>query len=272
MQIFAVYRGKGFRSAFADIGELRSIVSRKIPVVVLSATVTQQIFSEVMECLFLKEVHLVALSPQRSNITYSVRPEVTIKELSEELALSLKERRREYPKTIVFCRNYQHCSQFYLLLRKNLKEDFTEPPNSPDLHVFRLVDMYTRASLLEMNEKVMASFKTPGSKLRIVIATIAFAMGVDCPDIRQVLHYGPPSLVEEYVQETGRAGRDGLPSKAILIYKTVGKEMVDYGQNSYICRRKLLFQNFLCYKEDIIEPKCICCDICKIKCECENCN
>ena len=100
------------------------------------------------------------------------------------------------------------------MLRKNLKEDFTEPPNSPDLHVFRLVDMYTRASLLEMNQKVMASFKTPGSKLRIVIATIAFAMGVDCPDIRQVLRYGPPNLVEEYVQETGRAGRDGLPSKS----------------------------------------------------------
>ena len=71
-----------------------------------------------------------------------------------------------------------------------------------------------------MNEKVMASFKTPGSKLRIVIATIAFAVGVDCPDIRQVLHYGPPNLVEEYIQDTGRAGRDGLPSKAILIYKT----------------------------------------------------
>ena len=86
MQIFAVYRGKGFCSAFADIGELRSIVSRKIPVVVMSATVTQQIFSEVMECLFLKEVHLVALS---------VRPEVTIKELSEELALSLKEKKGE---------------------------------------------------------------------------------------------------------------------------------------------------------------------------------
>ena len=67
-----------------------------------------------------------------------------------------------------------------------------------------------------------------------------------------------------------------LASKAILISKTgkyVRKEMVDYGQNSYICRRKLLFQNFLCYKEDIIEPKYICCDIiCKIKCECENCN
>ena len=93
----------------------------------------------------------------------------------------------------------------------------------------------------------MASFKTPGSKLRIVIATIAFAMGVDCPDIRQVLHYGPPNLVEEYVQETGRTGRDGLPSKAILIYKTgkyVGKEMVDYGQNSFICKEKIIISKF----------------------------
>ncbi len=107
----------------------------------------------------------------------------------------------------------------YVLLRKKLKEQFTEPPNSPDLHAFRLIDMYTRASLAEMNEEVMSSFKTAGSKLRIVIATVAFSMGVDCPDIRQVIHYGVPNLIEEYVQETGQAGRDGLLSEAELILK-----------------------------------------------------
>ncbi len=79
--------------------------------------------------------------------------------------------------------------------------------------------MYTRASLAEMNEEVMSSFKTAGSKLRIVIATVAFSMGVDCPDIRQVIHYGVPNLIEEYVQETGQAGRDGLLSEAELILK-----------------------------------------------------
>jgi len=268
------YRGKGFRSAFAEIGELRSIIPRTIPILVLSATVTQKIFSEVLERLFLTTVYLVAMTPQRSNIRYTVRPEVTIGELSEELSSSLKEKRREYPKTIVFCRNYQHCSQIYVLIRKNLKEHFTDPPNSPDLHTFRLVDMYTRASLVEMNEKVMSSFKTAGSKLRVVIATIAFSMGVDCPDIRQVIHYGMPNLIEDYVQETGRAGRDGCLSDAILIYKTgkyVEKEMILYGQNSTICRRKILFQNFLCYKEDRTEQKCMCCDICTLKCECEHC-
>jgi len=63
-----VYWGKGFRSAFAELGELRNIISRKILVLVLSATVTLQIYREVCECLFLKNLHLAALSPQRQNI------------------------------------------------------------------------------------------------------------------------------------------------------------------------------------------------------------
>ena len=60
-------------------------------------------------------------------------------------------------------------------------------------------------------------------------------MGVDFPDIGQVLWYGQPNLVVKYVHETGRAGRDGLPSKAILIYKTGrgGQEMVDYAEISH---------------------------------------
>jgi len=79
---------------------------------------------------------------------------------------------------------------------------FLEPPGSLHIYIiFRLVDIYTRASLVEMNEKVLISFKKPGSKLRIVITTLSFGMGVDCPDVRQVIHY------EDYVQETGRAGR-----------------------------------------------------------------
>jgi len=171
-----VYRGKGFRSAFAELGELRSIISRKIPVLVLSATVTLQIYSEVCECLFLKNPHLVALSPQRQNIRYKVRPNLSISDLSEEITLKLKKERRNYPKTIVFCRYYEHCSQLYIVLHKKLGQEFTEPPNSPNLHAFKLIDMYMGALLTEMNEKVINSFKIPGSKLRIVIATIAFSM------------------------------------------------------------------------------------------------
>ncbi len=71
---------------------------------------------------------------------------------------------------------------------------------------------------------------TTDSHLRVVIATIAFGMGIDCHDIRQVIHYGSPSDIESNIQQTGRAGRDSLPALAVLIMKP-GKR-THYGQNN----------------------------------------
>ena len=69
-----------------------------------------------------------------------------------------------------------------------------------------------------VKENIVSLFTTE-STLRIVIATVAFGMGIDCHDIRQVIHFGPSSGIESYVQETGRAGRDNLSSLAVLIKK-----------------------------------------------------
>ena len=124
-----------------------------------------------------------------------------------------------------------------------LKQDFFEPSASIDLHIFRLVDIYTRASLPEMNEEVLMSFKQPESKLRIVIATLAFFMGIDCPNIRQIIYFGQPNPLEEYVKETGSAGRDCCSSEAILINVTnryTERKIKDYCENTICCRRKLL--------------------------------
>ena len=90
-----------------------------------------------------------------------------------------------------------------------------------------------------MNEKVLTSFLVPGGLLRVLIATAAFSMGIDCKDIRCVMHYGAPATVTEYVQETGRAGRDGNPAIASLYYGNPGKHvdqcMKSYGENSTRC-------------------------------------
>ena len=102
-----------------------------------------------------------------------------------------------FPKTLVFCSNYDNCSQLYmyLLLQSTLGRYFTDPPGYPNLHVFQLIEMYTRACLPHMKEKVLSSFSTAGSKLRLVVATTAFSMGINCADIRRVYHYGPPQVV-----------------------------------------------------------------------------
>ena len=94
----------------------------------------------------------------------------------------------------------------YQTLRGMLGNEFTDPPEYPDAHKFHLIDMCTRASSDEMKEKILELFKTEGGKLRLLMATSTFSMGVDCPDISNVVHLGPLSCLVRYVQETGRGG------------------------------------------------------------------
>ena len=68
----------------------------------------------------------------------------------------------------------------------------------------------------EKREEVIKSFINPSSKLCLIIATTAFGMGIDCPNIRRIIHWGLPSTREDYAQETGRAGRDGSDAEAVL--------------------------------------------------------
>ena len=141
-------------------------------------------------------------------------------------------------------------------MRNSLGRAFTEPAGYPDYHCFRLLDMYTRACSDEIKAKVLESFMKTDGKLRLVIATMAFSMGVDCPDIQNVVHYGPPSNVIQYVQETGIAGRSGIPATALLLYGKLGnfvdQTVVSYGTNTSECRRDALLKNFIFIKLPIV--------------------
>ena len=113
-----------------------------------------------------------------------------------------------YPRTIIFCKHYDQCSEVYHTFKSELRENSTFPQGAPNLAKYRIVDMYTvRCTELAVKEAILHSFCHLDGTLCIVIATIAFGMGLDCPDIREVIHWGPSSDVESYVQETGNVGR-----------------------------------------------------------------
>ncbi len=150
------------------------------------------------------------------------------------------------PRTLIYVRTYSLCGDIYKYFRKELKEEFTEPVGVPDLVTFRMIEMFLSVTDPSHKDEIIRLF-TSDSQLRIVIASIAFGMGIDCPDIRQVVHVGLPDDTESYVQESGRAGRDGEPSISVLLrtkahIQHVHQVMKDYCINNEKCRRDALFE------------------------------
>lgn len=150
----------------------------------------------------------------------------------------------------------------------------TDPIGYPNISRFRLVDMFTACNTPTLKNSIISSFSQPRSRLRVVIATVAFGMGIDCPNVRQVIHWGPPSDPEMYIQETGR---DGQLSFATLYYNRqdiafsfMEKEIVEYCKNTETCRRQILFCNFEPNKDK--SDGCACCDLCAVHCECIHCS
>ena len=140
-----------------------------------------------------------------------------LEEFSKQISDELNIKRRSYPKTVIFCRNYTDCSNIYAHMVHYIDTNKTEPPGYPNLVKYRMFTMYTRASTPAMKSKMMSAFCND-TNLHVVIATCAFSMGIDCRNIQQVIHWGALGDLEQYVQEIGRAGRDGSKSKAVLMY------------------------------------------------------
>ena len=268
--------GDKFRKAFGEIGDLRSLVSSSVKVMALTATATAETFSIVTKQLSMWKPILVALSPCRVNIMYKVHPKVSVQEFSDSLCAELAEKRTGFPKTIVYIRKFRDCETIYGHLKKTLGASITEPPAYPyHISKFRLVDMFTSVLTIDKKEQVLKLFTEPEGNLRLLVATTSFGMGIDCPDIRRIIHWGVPTTVEEYAQETGRAGRDGKLAVAIL-YEGVGEKYADAKMKAYLtnhktCRRVVLFQDFIMFSEKDVNDHCACkcCDICACKCTCD---
>ena len=219
-------------------------------------------------------------SPNKQNIKYVVhKMDSTISQVMAPLIDELKEKRKNMEKVIIFAKTYKLCGEMFVFARKHLGRELTEPISAPnELPRFRLLDMFTACTTNQVKESILRTFCDPCGTLRVVIATVAFGMGLDCPNVRRVIHVGAPVDVEDYLQHTGRAGRDGLDSLAILYYgghdfAAVSGNclMKKYCKNTDQCRRQVLLSDFGC-DESFTTSLCNCCDVCASVCSCSMCS
>ena len=256
------------------MGDVRSILSPSVNIMALTATATKKLREEICDSLQMKNTAVIAASPDKPNITLHVAPFTKMDSSFSPIAQQLYNQQTAIGRCIIFCQTLDDCPKLYRFFRKSLGDRFTYPTGAPDLCGNRLVEMFHSCTEPTIKDKIIDAFATPSSPLRVVIATIAFGMGIDVPNIQSVIHFGSCEDIETYVQAIGRAGRDGLQANALLLTRKkqqhVNKQMQEYCAIKSKCRRIALFEDYDFPKCSI--PKfCLCCDVCVMKCACGSC-
>ena len=241
----------------------------------LTAIATVMLRKHVTDTLCMIEPAVVETSPEKSNLHFSIVKYSSIDETFKPYIEELKQKRIDMDRTLIFCRRPLDCAKLWVEFCNHLRKEVTEPSGSPiEIPELRLVDCYAGCTDERVLEVILRQFTTP-SCLRVVIVTIAFGLGVNCPDIRRVIHFGVPEDIETYVQQVGRAGCDGKASYCILLFgegvykRYCNNQILDYCKNELQCCRLFLYSKFGFYssKNDLINT-CACCDVCNRSCDC----
>jgi len=240
---------------------------------VLATTATTSLRIEMSYLFGLRNEMVLSLPPCRDNVMFVITSYSKLEDVLEPIAEKLKKEQTHFTRMLICCQTDEHCANSYLYFKHELGSGFLNPPNAPDLARFRLVDMYLSCTTVK---KTIIERFTKESSLRVVIATKAFGLDIDCFGVQQIIHVGPPSDLESYIQETSRVGRDGVPSVALLCRHNKRKPLLDlnmikYVSNEMACRRDVLFGLFDHYERRFSGDLCMCCDLCAKMCECNKC-
>ena len=185
--------GYDFRPSYLSIADIRKM-KPEAPVLALTATATPDVINDIMDKLEFKKPNFFKMSFERKNLSYIVRP------CADKIGEMLHILHCVDGSVIVYARSRKHTKEIAEILNKNGE-----------------TALFYHAGL-DSSEKDERQKAWQSDEARIMVATNAFGMGIDKPDVRLVIHIDCPDSLEAYFQEAGRAGRDGQRAYAVLLY------------------------------------------------------
>ena len=191
--------GYDFRPSYLKIVSLRDHISDKVPFLALTASATSEVVDDILNKLAFRDKNILRTSFSRKNISYLVR------NVEDKGSYIIKTLHKVKGSGIVYVRSRKRCKEVAeLLVANGISADF-----------------YHAGLTQELRDKKQLAWTT--GVTRIIVATNAFGMGIDKSEVRFVIHWDIPDSIENYFQESGRAGRDNKPASAVLLYSESDK-------------------------------------------------